>query len=164
MFIWDPGSRIPDLGPRISDPGFKNNNKVEAKKFSCLLFCNHKIHRIKIWTKKNFNIYYPQNCHQSVGIRVGDPGSGKRYPGSGSKGQKGTGSRIQIQGSKGHRIPDPDPGVKKHRIPEPVSGSAGSNRCCWLFAFHSESPNDLLLRDLLLNWWTTLRCNPGTRT
>ncbi len=48
------------------------------------------------------------------------PGSGKnlfRILDPGSRGQKGTGSRIQgskgtgsrIQGSKRHRIPDPDP-------------------------------------------------------
>jgi hypothetical protein len=39
------------------------------------------------------------------------------HPGSGSRGQKGVGSRIRIQGPKRRRIPDPDPGAKKASDP-----------------------------------------------
>ncbi len=109
--VADPGclSRIPDpvfYPSRIPDLGSKNSNKREGwKKICCHNFlCSYKFHKIanyfsfevlkkKIWAnfQKNF---LPQ---MGLGSGIWDPGSGKTYSGS------------RIQGSKRHRIPDPDP-------------------------------------------------------
>ena len=46
--ISDPGSRIPDLGSRISDPGCKNSNKREGwKKFCHTFLYSLKCHKIE---------------------------------------------------------------------------------------------------------------------
>jgi hypothetical protein len=47
--ITDPGSRIPDPGSQISDPGSQNRNKTEGwKKICCHSFlCSHKFHKIE---------------------------------------------------------------------------------------------------------------------
>ncbi len=71
----------------------------------------------------------------ALGSGIRDPGSGirkKPITDPGSRGQKGTGSRIPDPDPQ-HCIPDtdpdsefltiPDPGVKKARIPNPGSGS-----------------------------------------
>ena len=118
--IADPGclSRIPDpdfYPSRISDPGSKNSNKRERwKKTSCHTFlCSHKFHKIvnyfsfevlkkKIWVnfQRIIELFTQKIVSKLSKIWVWDPGSGKnlfRIPDPGSRGQKGTGSRIQIR-------------------------------------------------------------------
>ncbi len=112
--VADPGclSRIPDpdfYPSRIPDP--KTATEERSKKNFCHTFlCRNKFHKLmiilvlKCWRKKlgqfskNYRTFYPKNCHTKLskiwfGIR--DPE--KTYSGS------------RIQGSKRHRIPDPDP-------------------------------------------------------
>jgi hypothetical protein len=112
-------SRIPGLGSRIQ----KQQQKRGVKKISCHTFlCSHKFHKLKIilvlkcWRKKfgpiskNYKTFYPKNFVTKLSkIWVWDPGSGIRDPGSGKNL-----FRTQIQGSKRHRIPDPDP---QHWLP-----------------------------------------------
>ncbi len=105
-----PGSRIlifTHPGSRIHE----QQQKRGVKKNCChTFFCSHKFHIIgnylifemlkkKIWA--NFQIIielFTQNVVTKLSKkRVWDPGSGKTYSGS------------RIQGSKKHRIPDPDP-------------------------------------------------------
>ena len=109
---------IPDPGYRISDPGSKNSNKRERWKKICYhtFFWSQKFHKIeyfvsfemlkkKIWanfqrivevfTQKMFNM-----LSQIYGFGIRDPRSGIR-----KKPIPDPGSRIQ--GSKRHRIPDP---------------------------------------------------------
>ncbi len=51
---------------------------------------------------KNYGTFYPKSCHQALkNMSLGSGIRNKPIPYPGSKGQKGTGSRI--------RIPDPDP-------------------------------------------------------
>ena len=124
MFIPDPGSwfftypgfQIPDLGSRIQ----KQQQKTGVKKIFCqTIFLATNFTKLNIilflicWRNnltqfsKNYWSFYPKNCHQALknmGLWSGTryPGSGKnlfRIPDPGSRGQKGTGSRI----------PDPDP-------------------------------------------------------
>ncbi len=122
MFIPDPGSwflPIPDPGSRISDPGSKNSNKREGrKKNSCHTFfiainltkiVNYFIFEMlnkQIWA--NFQIiieFLPKQSslalkNMGLGSGIRDPGSGKnlfRTPNPGSRGQKGTESRIRIR-------------------------------------------------------------------
>ncbi len=72
-------SRIPDLGSRIQ----KQQQKRGVKKISCYtFFCSHKFHKIEYYF-----IFYKLKIRKKP---IPDPGS-------------------QIQGSKRHRIPDPDP-------------------------------------------------------
>jgi hypothetical protein len=120
MFIPDPDfypSWIPDLGSRISDPGSKNINKRDGwKKFVIILFFLvtnftklNLILLLKCWRKKNWanfqriiEVFTQKFFIKLLKIWVWDPGSEIRDPEktySGSRGQKGTGSRI----------PDPDP-------------------------------------------------------
>ncbi len=120
--VADPGclSRIQIFthpGSRISDPGSKNSNKREGwKKIWCHTFlCSHKFHKIvhyfsfevlkkKIWAdfQRIIELFTQKTVTKLSKVWVWDPGSGKnlfRIPDPGSRGQKGTGSRI----------PDPDP-------------------------------------------------------
>jgi hypothetical protein len=122
MFIPDPDfylSRIPDPRSRIPDPEsrIQNSNKREGwKKICCHNFlCSHKFHKIEnyfsfeVLKKKicaNFQRFIELFTQKIVTklskIWVWDPRSGirkKPIPDPGSRGQKGTGSRI----------PDPDP-------------------------------------------------------
>jgi hypothetical protein len=49
---------------------------------------------------KNYRTFYPKNCHKALKIWVWDTRSGirtKPIPDPGSRGQKGTGSRIRIR-------------------------------------------------------------------
>ncbi len=101
--------RIRDVYPGswflpIPDPGFKKSNKSEWMKKNLLYhFCNHKFHKIEnyiifemlkkiIWA--NFQrikeLFTQKIVYKLSKICVWDPGS-------------------RIQGSKRHRIPDPDP-------------------------------------------------------
>ncbi len=118
MFIPDPGSwilPIPDPGSRISDPGSKNSNKRERWKiFFCLTFlCSHKFHKIvnyfsfevlkkKIWAnfQRNIELFTNKIVKKLLKIWSWDPESEirkKPIPDPGSRGQKGTGSRIRIR-------------------------------------------------------------------
>ncbi len=87
-------SRISDPGSRIPDPGSKNSNKRERwKKFVIILFFV-----VTNFEKFGFGIRDPRS-----GIRkkpIPDPGSEIRDP-------EKTYSGSRIQGSKRHRIPDP---------------------------------------------------------
>jgi hypothetical protein len=101
MFIPDP-----DFYPsRISDPLSKNsNNRERRKKISCHTFlCSHKFHKIvnyfsfevlkkKIWAtfQRIIELFTKKIVKKLLKIWSWDPGS-------------------RIQGSKRHRIPDPDP-------------------------------------------------------
>jgi hypothetical protein len=121
LIFTHPGSRIQKQQP-----------KREVKKISCHTFlCGHKFHKIvtyfsfEVLKKKicaNFQriieLFTKKTVKKLLKIWSWDPGSEIRDPEktySGSRGQKGTGSRIRIrntagsriQGSKGHRIPDP---------------------------------------------------------
>ncbi len=122
--VADPGylSWIPDpdfYSSRISDPGSKNSNKREGWKKFEKIFCSHKISQkwklFYFWNakennlgkfSKNYRTFY-QKLSITLSIWVLDPGSGIRDPGSGirkkpipdsgSRGQKGTGSRIPVR-------------------------------------------------------------------
>jgi hypothetical protein len=108
MFILDPGSwflPIPDPGSRIPDPKTATKERGEKKlPGSCHTFlCSHKFQKIilvfKCWRKKfgpifkEYRTFYPKNCQKGLKNMV--LGSGIRDPGS--RGQKGTGSRIRIR-------------------------------------------------------------------
>ncbi len=112
--VADPGySRIPDpdfYPPRISDPGSQNSNKREGwKKICCHSFLfSHKFHKIEHYfsfekLKKKFGTIFkelynflPQKLSlSSQTYRFGIRDPEKTY--SGSRGQKGTGSRIRIR-------------------------------------------------------------------
>ncbi len=120
----------------IPDPGSKNSNKREGWKKNCChtFLCCHKFHKIENYFmfevlkkknlgqfSKNYRTFYPKNCLQVLknmglgsGIRdpgseIRDPGSGIRDPRSGIRDPEKTYSGSRIQGSKRHRIPDPDP-------------------------------------------------------
>ncbi len=111
-------SRIPDpdFSPsRIPDPGSQNSNKRERwKKISCHTFlCSPKFHKIvnffsfevlkkKIWAnfQKIIELFTKKIFKKLLKIWSWDPGSGirkKPIPDPGSRGQKGTGSRIRIR-------------------------------------------------------------------
>ena len=115
MFIPDPDfypSQIPDLGSRIQ----KQQQKRGVKKISCHNFLfSHKFHKIanyfsfevvkkKIWAnfQRIIELFTKKMVKKLFKIWSLDPGSEirdleKTYSGS------------RIQGSKRHRIPDPDP-------------------------------------------------------
>ncbi len=128
--VADPGclSRIPDpyfYFLLIPDPGSNNSNKREGwKKIFCHTFlCCHKFHKIehyfsfevlkkKIWANfKKLQNFLPKKLSpssQKYGFGIRDPRSGIgffRIPNPGSRGQKGTGSRIRIRNTNGsHRF------------------------------------------------------------
>ncbi len=99
----------------IPDPGSKNSNKREGwKKISChTFFCSQKFHKIenyfifdmlkkKIWANfpRIIELFTPKISTKISKIWVWDPGSKirkKPIPDPGSRGQKGTGSRIRIR-------------------------------------------------------------------
>ncbi len=114
-----PGSRIlifTHPGSRISDPGSKNSNKRERWiKFVIILFLWSQISQNWIlcyfWNAKEKNLgqfslncwsFYPKNFQYALKYMVWDPWSEIRDP-------EKTYSGSRIQGSKRHRIPDPDP-------------------------------------------------------
>ncbi len=116
--IPDLGSRMPDLGSRIPDPKTATKERGEKKFVAIPLYVATKLHKIenyfsfvvlkkKIWanfqrilelfTRKKLSL-----SSQKYGFGIWDPGSEIRAPGSGktdpgSRGQKGTGSRIRIR-------------------------------------------------------------------
>jgi hypothetical protein len=90
MLIPDPDfypSRIPALGSRDADPKTATKERGEKN----LLLKEKNLGQFS----KNFITFYPTNCHQA--LKNMGLGSGIRDPRSG------------IQGSKRHRISDPDP-------------------------------------------------------
>jgi hypothetical protein len=105
-------SRLPDLGSRTQDPKTATKGRSE-KKISLNFLCSHKFHKIlnyfsfevlkkKIWA--NFQrikeLFTPNIVTKLSKIWVWDPGSEIRDPEktyTGSRGQKGTGSRIRIR-------------------------------------------------------------------
>jgi hypothetical protein len=115
--VADPGclSRIPDpdfYPSRIQ----KQQQKRGVKKISCHNFlCSHKFHKIanyfsfevlkkKIWAnfQRIIELFTQKIVTKLSKIWIWDPGSGKnlfRIPHPGSRGQKGTGSRIPGSGS-----------------------------------------------------------------
>jgi hypothetical protein len=119
--VADPGclSRIPDpdfYPSRIPDPKTVTKERGENF-FSLYFFCSHKFHKIeyyvifkmlkkKIWAnfQRIVEVFTQKTFNMLSNIWVWDPGSGIRDPGSGK-----TYSGSRIQGSKRHRIPDPDP-------------------------------------------------------
>ncbi len=117
--IPDPGSRIPNLGSRISDPKTVTKERGE-KKFVIILyfvFTNFTKLNIMLFLKcqrkkfepifKELLKFLPKKfsiCSQIYGFGIRDPRSGIRDPE-----KTYSGSRIQ----------DPDPGVKKERVPDP---------------------------------------------
>ncbi len=108
-------------GSRISDPGSKNSNKREGwKKICCHNFLgSHKFLKIanyfsfkvlkkKIWAnfQRIIEFFIQKIVNKLSKIRVGDPGSEirkKPIPDPGSRGQKGTGSRIRIRNTDWYR-------------------------------------------------------------
>ncbi len=134
MFIPDPGSLIPDPDfylSRISDPGSKNSNQRERwKKINCYTFlCSHKFHKIvnyfsfEVLKKKilaNYQriieLFTQKMVKKLLKIWSWDPRSGirkKPIPDPGSRGQKGTGSRIRIRNTAGFRIQGSKKGTKQ---------------------------------------------------
>jgi hypothetical protein len=106
LIFTHPGSRIPNLGSRIQ----KRQQKRGVKKICCPpFFCSHKFNKIdyyfvsemlkkKIWTKfqRIFEVFTPKNCHQALkNMGLGSGIWKKPIPDPGSRGQKGTGSRIR---------------------------------------------------------------------
>ncbi len=121
--------RIRDVYPGswflpIPDLGSKNSNKREGWK----KICSHKFHKIENYFSfevleknlgkfsKNYRTFYPKNVTKLLKIRVRDPGSEIRDP-------EKTYSGSRIQGSKRHRIPDPDPQHWKKPIKKQCFGS-----------------------------------------
>ncbi len=105
---------IPDPGSRIPDPKTVTKERGE-KKICHTFFCSHKFHKIeyyvifemlkkKIWAnfQRIVEVLTQKIFNMLSNIWVWDPGSGIRDPGSGK-------NLSRIQGSKRHRIPDPDP-------------------------------------------------------
>ncbi len=129
MSVWRPGSSVADPGclslvpdpdfypSRIPDLGSKNSNKREGWKeiFFHTFLCSHKFHKIehyfsfevlkkKIWAnfQRIIELFTQKTVTKLSKIWVRDPGSKIRDP-------EKTYSGSRIQGSKRHRIPDPDP-------------------------------------------------------
>ena len=120
---------IPDLGSRIPDPKTATKERGEKKICCQTFLCSHKFHKnknyfsfevlkkkisanfqriIELFTQKIVTklskiwVWDPGSGIRDPGSRIRDPGSGirkKPIPDPGSRGQKGTGSRIL----------DPDP-------------------------------------------------------
>ncbi len=119
-----PGSRIPDLGSRIPDP--KQQKREGWKNICCHVVVFEIFFIFDVLKKKNlaqffknYWSFYPKNFHlalKSMGLGAGIRDPEKTYSGSRISDVYPV-SRIliftnpwsRIQGSKRHRIPDPDP-------------------------------------------------------
>ncbi len=109
LFFTHPGFQIPV-------PGSKKQLKRGMKKNCChTIFCSHKFHKIanyfmfemlKKIIRANFQ-RIKELFTQKLSINSQKYGFGIRDPRSGIRKKTYSGSRIQ--GSKKHRIPDPDP-------------------------------------------------------
>ncbi len=104
---------IPDPGSRIPDPKTATKKRGQKKLVVIPFFCSHKFHKIenylsfkmlknKIWAnfQRIIELFTQKIVTMLLKIWVWDPRSGIR---------KKTCSGSRIQGSKRHRIPDPDP-------------------------------------------------------
>ena len=104
---------IPDPGSRIPDPKTVTKERGEKKICYHTFFCSHKFYKLeyyvifemlkkKIWAnfQRIFEVFTPKIFNMLSNIWVWDLGSGirkKPIPDPGSRGQKGTGSRIRIR-------------------------------------------------------------------
>jgi hypothetical protein len=105
-------SRIPDLVSRIQKPQQTKGVKKKLVVIPFLVATNFTKYKLfYFWNaeeknlaqfSKNYRTFYPKICHQALKIWGWDPGSEIRK-------KTYSGSRIRVQGSKRHRIPDPDP-------------------------------------------------------
>ena len=156
-FFTHPGSRIPDLGSQISDPGSKNSNKREGWKKLVVkpFFCSHKFHKIENYfifemLKKIFwanfqrimKLFTQKIVNKLSKIWAWDPGSGKNLL----------------------RIPDPGVKVKnKYDWTPPFSlrGWAWREawRCCWVAG--ALSPPAVGTSRSCSNASGGSRCSPG---
>ncbi len=127
-----PGSRILIFTPsRILDPESgildpKTATKERGKKICCnTFFYSHKFHKLLGQFSKNYRTFYPKSCHlalQNMGLGSGIREAGSRIqkkpiPDPGSRGQKGTGSRIR--NTDWYSIRPPKIGIHK-TVPEIV--------------------------------------------
>ncbi len=119
------GSRIlifTHPGSRISDPGSKTaTNERGEKNFCHIFFCSHKFHKIENYfifekLKKKIWVSFQRIIElftQKFVTKLSKDGFGIRNPGSEIRDPEKTYSdpefQIRVQGSKRHRIPDPDP-------------------------------------------------------
>ncbi len=100
---------IPDPGSRIQKQQWKTGVK---KKNCCFTFFFGAINFTKLYyfifdmlkkkkfgpISKNYRTFYPKNCHQALkNMGLGSGIRKKAIPDPGSRGQKGTGSRIRIR-------------------------------------------------------------------
>ncbi len=141
--VADPGclSRIPDpdfYPSRIPDPKTATKERGEKNLLSChflwpqisqylkLFFCRNILTKI-IWAnfQRIVDLFYLKNCQKALnnmglGFDIRDPK--KTYPGS--RGQKGTGSRIRIRNtaSESSRLP--------HSSSHSMSGTNGETDPC----------------------------------
>jgi hypothetical protein len=103
IWVVYPGSWILIYPSRIPDPGSKNSNNKDLLSY---LFCSYKFHKIenyfifemlkkRIWAsfQRIIELYTQKFVTKFSKIWVWDPGSG-------SRGQKGTGSRIRIRNTE----------------------------------------------------------------
>ena len=106
-------SPIPDSGSRIPDP--KTAKKRGVKKMCCHnLISSHKFHNIENYFlyemlkkkklgqfSKNYRTFCPKNCHKALkNMGLGSGIRKKPIPDPGSRGHKGTGSRIRIRNTE----------------------------------------------------------------
>ncbi len=116
-------SRIPDLGSRIPDPKAAMKDRGEKKivvipfvgaiNFTKLNYFIFEMFKKKIWAnfQRIIELFAQKIVTKLSKIWVWDPGSEIRDP-------EKTYSGSRIQGSKRHRIPDPDP--QHCRLQSPV--------------------------------------------
>jgi hypothetical protein len=120
--ISDPGFLLPDFFSRISAPGYRVQTKRKGgKKLDLLFFLSYQYHEIEKYFFRNR--YRKKTGSQKFftdlsEIGVGDPK--KTYPGT----------RILIQEPKRHRIPDPDP---QHFSNEKIELFSKMMFCSFLF-------------------------------
>jgi hypothetical protein len=116
------GMFIPDLGSwfvnhsrsRITDPKTSTKERGEKKNSCHTRFCSHKFHKIENYfifemLKKTIWPSFQRIIELFTQKFVTKYGFGIRVPISGIKPFPDPESRIRVQGSKRHRIPDPDP-------------------------------------------------------
>ncbi len=183
-----PGSRIPDpdfYPSRIPDLGSKNSNKRQGwKNIWCHTFLfSHKFHKIvhyfsfevlkkKIWAnfQRIIELFAQQIVTKLSKVWVWDPGSGIRDPGSGIRDPEKTYSGSRIQGSKRHRIPDPqhcsELGCTLRALLHPAKLhctliSYAASYCAMLHP--TESRCALLVLRFTKHWPTILRMNVANR-
>jgi hypothetical protein len=112
MFIPDPDfypSRIPDPGSRIPDPKTatkeRGEKKLDVKPFYVATKFNKIVNNFSFEVlkkknlgqfSKNYRTFYQKNCQKALQRMVLGSGIRKKHiPDPGSRGQKGTGSRIR---------------------------------------------------------------------